>query len=207
MTGRKSRQESRSAELREKLMVWKQTAVSLRPSLRALARELGTSHQLLEHYLDGLEEWHQKERYRRAKKESEDIRAGATAEGRPTTPWEEHQIHALDRASFRHLLDSVMTRALTKWERDLRQDGKSGRPPTAQVRNLLRRVASRGNQQAQAILEKYFPSGARNQKNNLPRISTSAAKSFKHVVRKGGNSATAEEGGTHAVVLRVIDEP
>src|ERR1700730_1729737 len=47
MRGRKPKQESRSAELRQKLIEWKQTPESSRPSLRALARELGTSHQLL----------------------------------------------------------------------------------------------------------------------------------------------------------------
>ena len=47
MTGRKPKQESRSAEFRQILMAWKQTPEALRPSLRELARELGTSHQLL----------------------------------------------------------------------------------------------------------------------------------------------------------------
>jgi hypothetical protein len=43
MRGRKTKQESRSAELRQRLIAWKQTPESLRPSLRALARILGTS--------------------------------------------------------------------------------------------------------------------------------------------------------------------
>jgi hypothetical protein len=55
MSGRKTEQESRATEFRQRLMAWKQTPESQRPSLRALARELGTSHQLLKHYLDGLE--------------------------------------------------------------------------------------------------------------------------------------------------------
>jgi hypothetical protein len=74
MRGRKIKQESRAAELRWKLVAWKQTPESSRPSLRALACELGTSHQLLSHYLDGLEQWEYNERYRNAKKACEEIR-------------------------------------------------------------------------------------------------------------------------------------
>jgi|SRR5579863_968498 len=44
--GRKPAYESRAAEFRQRLMVWKGTAESSRPSLRALAVELGTSHQI-----------------------------------------------------------------------------------------------------------------------------------------------------------------
>jgi len=51
----------------------------LRPSLRALATELGTSHQLLKHYLDGLEKW-------KRDKDLERIRASARAKGVPLTP-------------------------------------------------------------------------------------------------------------------------
>ena len=57
--------------------MWKQTPKSMRPSLRALAREIGTSHQLPEHYLKGLEEWQYKERFRQAKKALEGILARA----------------------------------------------------------------------------------------------------------------------------------
>jgi len=77
--GRKTKQESRAAEFRQGLMIWQQTPTSLRPSLRALARQLGTSHQLLEHYLKGLEEWRCRESYLRAKQraheKTEEIRA------------------------------------------------------------------------------------------------------------------------------------
>jgi hypothetical protein len=53
--GRKTRQESSSAEFRQRLGIWKQTPAAFRPSLRELARQMGTSHQLLGHYLIGLE--------------------------------------------------------------------------------------------------------------------------------------------------------
>ena len=61
MRGRKPKQESRSAEFRQKLTEWKRTSEVSRTSLRALARELGTSHQLLAFYLEGLEKWQAEE--------------------------------------------------------------------------------------------------------------------------------------------------
>jgi hypothetical protein len=44
-------------EFRQALLRRKQTTESSRPSLRALARELGTAHQLLSFYLKELPEW------------------------------------------------------------------------------------------------------------------------------------------------------
>jgi hypothetical protein len=78
MRGRKTKQESRAAEFRERLLAWKQTPESMRPSLRAFAVELGTSHQMLTYYLDGLDSWQAEERAKR-------IRARAEAEGREMT--------------------------------------------------------------------------------------------------------------------------
>jgi len=78
MRGRKPQQESRAEELRQRLIAWKQTPVRSRPSVRALAAELGTSHQLLKHYLDGLEKW-------KRDKDLERIRASAKAKGVPVT--------------------------------------------------------------------------------------------------------------------------
>ena len=79
MRGRKPKQESRAEEFRQRLIAWKQEPMRSRPSLRALACELGTSHQLLKQYLDGLEKW------KRAK-DLERIRANAKAKGVPLTP-------------------------------------------------------------------------------------------------------------------------
>ena len=78
MRGRKPKQESRAAEIRAKLLSWRQTPELQRISLRALAAELGTSHQLLKHYLDGLDRWQAEERAART-------RARAEAEGREMT--------------------------------------------------------------------------------------------------------------------------
>jgi hypothetical protein len=69
-------------------------AGGIRPSLRALARELGTSHQLLRHYLFGLEEWQRKEGYRRANREAEEIRSRARAENRGLEDWEVRKLIA-----------------------------------------------------------------------------------------------------------------
>ena len=77
--GRKPKQESRAEEFRQRLIAWKQEPVRSRPSLRALARELGTSHQLLKQYLDGLEKW-------KRDKDLERIRANAKAKGVRLTP-------------------------------------------------------------------------------------------------------------------------
>ncbi len=67
LRGRKPAYESRARELRQKLAVWNEIPKSERPSLRALARENNTSHQLLSFYLKGLEEWQYQERYQMAK--------------------------------------------------------------------------------------------------------------------------------------------
>ena len=79
MRGRKPKQESRSTEIRQRLVEWSQTPASARPSLRALARELGTTHQLLGHYLDRLEEWLRE-------KDLESFRANAKSKNIPLTP-------------------------------------------------------------------------------------------------------------------------
>jgi len=70
MKGRKLKWESRAAEFRQRLFIWKQTPESLRPSLRELARNLGTSHQLLGFYLQHWEAW----------RKAEEIRERATIE-------------------------------------------------------------------------------------------------------------------------------
>ncbi len=102
--GRKAASESRAAEIRGRLLAWKQTPEAQRISLRALAAQMGTSHQLLSFYLRGWDDWQRKE-YRRQAKE---IRARVKAERRPMTPEEEARAAALDRAGFHSLIDSVV---------------------------------------------------------------------------------------------------
>ena len=81
MRGRKLKPESRGTEIRAKLAEWKRTPESSRPSLRALACDLGTSHQLLSFYLKDLGKWQRAEYWRQGR----EIRERAIAEGRPLT--------------------------------------------------------------------------------------------------------------------------
>src|SRR6516165_10828349 len=152
MRGRKPKAESHADKIRAKLAAWKQTPEYLRPSLRDLARQMGTSHQLLAHYLQRLEKWQAKEYEDKAQK----IRARAEVENRYLTTSEAQQAQAYDRESVRYLLESVLGDALREWEQEIKQDVKAGRSPAARYGKLLRKAASRGNQQAQGILAKYF---------------------------------------------------
>jgi len=67
MRGRKPKEESQAAELCQRLLIWKQVPESSRTSLRALARNLGVSHQLLRHYVKRLDKWQAEEYWRRAR--------------------------------------------------------------------------------------------------------------------------------------------
>jgi hypothetical protein len=130
VSGRKPKQESRSAEFRQRLMAWNQTPESLRPSLRALARGLGTSHQLLKHYLDGLEKWRYEERFRKANEESDQIVARAIVEGRPMTQWEGQRRHACTIAAMRAEVGSLLLDDLAR----LKEEASRGPLHPAQVK-------------------------------------------------------------------------
>ena len=65
--GRKRIKESRAAEIRARLVHWSQIPEPQRISLRALAAEIGTSHQMLSFYLRGLDKWQASEYRRQAK--------------------------------------------------------------------------------------------------------------------------------------------
>jgi hypothetical protein len=116
--GKKPKQESRSTEFRRSLIAWKQIPESQRPSLRTLACEFGTSHQLLSHLLNGLEKWQEDERYREAKNRCTEIRSRAENEKRPLSRLEEEQIRASDRASARALLGSILLNQIEKIKRE-----------------------------------------------------------------------------------------
>jgi hypothetical protein len=178
MRGRKPKEESRAAEIRAKLAAWRRMPDSSRPSLRALARELGTSHQLLSHYLQRWEKWQAKECHQRAN----EIRTRAEAENRSLTAWEEQQAHADDQTAVQSMMESMFSNTL----RQLERDAKDGRLAAIQVK-MLRLLASRGYGKAQKILEKL--SGTEKSKNNLPVLGSRAAKSFRSHRRVAGNSA------------------
>jgi hypothetical protein len=65
--GLKRTDESRATAIRTRLVAWRQEPETQRPSLRALAEELGTNHQLLSFYLKGLNKWQREEYHRKAK--------------------------------------------------------------------------------------------------------------------------------------------
>jgi hypothetical protein len=119
--GRKPASESRAVEICSKLLAWKQTPELQRISLRTLAVELGTSHQLLGSYLRGLNKWEAKDYKCRA----QEIRNLAWAEKRRLTPWEESRAEAFDRAAFQCMIESALTHALKRYEAELR-GSKSG---------------------------------------------------------------------------------
>src|SRR5258705_10299677 len=83
--GRKPKEESRATELRQALVAWKETPKAVRPSLRFLAAQLRTSHQLLAHYLEGLDDWYERRQYearkRQALEHAQQIEAVVAREG------------------------------------------------------------------------------------------------------------------------------
>ena len=157
--GRKPKQESRSAEFRQRLIAWKQTPVAFRPSLRALARGLGTSHQLLTHYLAGLEEWQYEERFRKAKKESDEIHARAKIENRNLTYCEEQQVRACDRARIQALVVPVLLDTLE----DIKREAKRRPLDRAQFKTL-KILAKQGVPGAQELLQKCSQVGLKKRK-------------------------------------------
>ncbi len=169
MKGRRPKQDSRADEIRARLLVWEQESESARPSLRSLARDLGTSHQLLSYYLEGLGEWQAKrqmENYRRLK---EEIEAREKAEHRWCTPQEDPRVCIYGRKWVDHMLLVALERALRSWRRQARNQNLT----TKQVK-ALEELASKGHENARKILENMGRA-----ENNLPVPRSRAAKSFR----------------------------
>jgi hypothetical protein len=137
--GRKPKHESRAAEFRQRLIAWKQSPLSLRPSLRALACELGTSHQMLAYYLDGLERW-------QAEEEAKRIRARAKVESRAMTTHE--------------CLDAMITPGLFRQIEKLKQAAKRGPLNYWQIKML--KLYARRFPEAHELLQKCTQSSAEN---------------------------------------------
>jgi len=140
--GRKTNQESHAAEFRQKLVIWKQTPVFLRPSLRELARQLGTSHQMLTHCLKGLEKWQAKEDWRRMR----EIYANARAENRPLTPYEAREAEAYNRRATCRYVGSVLRDQLEQ----LKQEARRGPLNHYQIKML--KLLARNFPEAQELL-------------------------------------------------------
>jgi hypothetical protein len=145
--GRKPANESQATAIRARLVMWKQVPESQRVSLRALAVELATSHQLLAFYLRGLDEWQRKDYERRA----EDIRHRAATENRPMTYWEESQVEGLDRAAFHCMIESGAADMLKRLE----ADAKAGRLTGVQLKTVKILAQQWGMPAAQKILQKH----------------------------------------------------
>jgi hypothetical protein len=149
MKGRNRKQESRAKEFRRRLLEWSRIPESSRPSLRRLARELGTSHQLLQHYLDGLEEWKWQERCRKAKEESDEISTRAKAEGREMTRWE----------CVRAIVDPALLDTLV----EVRQAAKRGPLHRAELQ-IVKLLAKQGFPGAQEVLQECSQVGLKKRK-------------------------------------------
>jgi hypothetical protein len=142
--GRKRAQESRSTELRRALLRWNQSLESSRPSLRLLARELGTSHQLLGFHLKNLHKWQSKEYLRQAK----EIRAHANAEDRALTQQEEQQFYAYNRAAMRVTVRPMLLETIKRMKQD------SERRPLCRQEIKALKVLARQFPEAQEVLQK-----------------------------------------------------
>jgi hypothetical protein len=159
-SGRKPAQESRATEFRRMLIAWKQTPKSSRPSLRSLACELGTSHQLLTFYLKGLEKWQAEEYWRQAR----EIRARAIVEGRLLTQCEDQQAHAYDRAALRITTGYILRDQIERMKKE-----SELRPLCWQEIKALKLFAHHFPE-ARELLQKCSQNSVKNQKNNLPPI-------------------------------------
>jgi hypothetical protein len=169
--GRKPKEDSRATELRQALIEWKQIPKGLRPSLRCLAAQLRTSHQLLAHYLEGLDDWYERQRYealkRGALEHSQRIEAEAAREGR--------------HLNIREAFDSVITPGLIDQVEEMRQDFKRG--PLNRHQMAMLKIYARMRPEAQELLQKCLADSRHRKicspKINLPVNSSDAAKSFR----------------------------
>jgi hypothetical protein len=149
--GRKPAIESHAAEICTKLLVWKQTPEPQRISLRALAVEIGTSHQLLSFYL---RRW-DKRQAREYRRQAKEISSCAEVE---TYPWIvaelQRQAEALERAAFQSMIGSLLDNTLRQVKRKSRGDQLS----RGEVR-MLRLLASRGFWEAREVLDRIEHDG------------------------------------------------
>jgi hypothetical protein len=133
--GHRLANESNVTAIHSRLASWLREPEDQRPSLRALAIELSTSHQLLSFYLKGQNDWQQKEYKRRAKA----IIDQAHAENRFMTPWEESQVRDLERWAFCCRIDSILQPMFQRWEANAkaRTLSKQEHSPTIPGRSRL----------------------------------------------------------------------
>jgi hypothetical protein len=167
--GRKPANESRARELRQELMAWKQTPEWSRSSLRTLARELGTSHQLLAFFLKGLDEW-QGWQYLR---EASQIRSAARDEGRPLTEWDAQRAEAFTRAGIQTVTGAILRNSIER----MRKESEHRALCWQEIKSLT--MLARRFPEAQELLQKCSQNLVKRAKNNLPPTSTKVAKSLR----------------------------
>jgi hypothetical protein len=178
MKGRKPKQESRGPEFRRTLIAWKQAPESSRPSLRAVARGLGTSHQLLSFYLKRLHKWQSKEYWRQAG----EIRARANTEGRAMTQQEEQQFYAYNRAAMRATVGPMLLETIERMKKD-----SESRPLYWQEIKALK-ILARQFPEAHEVLQKRSRDGVMKRKR------------FAEIVKENPR----QEGETYTIWVRRI---
>jgi len=154
MRGRKPAAESRGSEIRARLTEWVRKPEFSRPSLRALARELGTSHQLLSFYLKNLHKWQSKEHWRQAR----EIRARANAEGRALTQREEQQFYAYNGAGIRATVDPILLNVIERVRKE------SERGPLCRQDFKALKIFAPYFREAQELLQKCSQDGLKKRK-------------------------------------------
>jgi hypothetical protein len=171
--GRKQRDQSCANEIRARLAEWKCLPESSRPTLRALAQELGTSHQLLSHFLKNWASYWSKEYKRRA----EEIRNRACQEHRELTYFEEQQADACMRAHHRWGFIETMRNGLNNLYADL-QDGQL--PTKRHLKAHLKLVdLAMSNDELRPICEKIRTLLAKTTQENLPKSKRARANPFR----------------------------
>jgi hypothetical protein len=147
VSGRKPKHESRAEELLMMLAAWSDTAESERPSLRALARDLRVSHQLLGHYLKRVHSWQGRMYSSQAEAQAQAIRARALAEKRPMTPNEQELERYYEREAGGAAMHGVVLEQIAKIKRKTKHS-----PPSRQQIKMVKVLARVGIVQAQDLL-------------------------------------------------------
>jgi hypothetical protein len=150
--GRKPKAKSRAAEIRQRLLAWKQIPEALRPSLRELASQLGTSHQLLTHYLQGLDRWQVTEQAKAAREQSIAIRTRAESQSRPLDQIEESAVKFHNLAASWLSIEATLLKNLDQ----IKNAAKLGPLDWHQFQILKRMVNGQwvGASEAQGLLQK-----------------------------------------------------
>jgi len=119
--GRKHISESRAAEFRTRLLEWRQIPEPTRISLRELAAEIGTTHQLLSFYLQRLNEWQMNEQAKEYRRQAKAIRDGADAENRSMSQFEMERMIAYEQAAGRCMMSSLLEETFRGFEADAKR--------------------------------------------------------------------------------------